>query len=207
MLGLSPPTLFPLSLHFQLPAIAHSSAQLSCQINFEFQPRNDFRSSILPPPHKHCQMGCPCHLAFWRCRHQKWCPSNNVLSYSLNSNLQTWIWHACAKQVIRWFDDWRDIFELDRARRLLTSVLCGIQLEVFQSCWIISGFLANVFSDIIKSSLTFFFLNEADKNSNSQLVILLTFPVLELGASQMALVVKNPPANTGDVRDVGSIHG
>ena len=157
MLGLSPPTLFPLSLHFQLPAIAHSSAQLSCQINFEFQPRNDFRSSILPPPHKHCQMGCPCHLAFWICRHQKWCPSNNVLSYSLNSNLQTWIWHACAKQVIRWFDDWRDIFELDRARRLLTSVLCGIQLEVFQSCWIISGFLANVFSDIIKSSLTFLF--------------------------------------------------
>ena len=35
----------------------------------------------------------------------------------------------------------------------------------------------------------------------------MAFPVLELGASQMALVVKNPPANTGDVRDVGSIHG
>ena len=31
--------------------------------------------------------------------------------------------------------------------------------------------------------------------------------MLELGTSQMALVVKNPPANTGDVRDVGSIHG
>ena len=31
--------------------------------------------------------------------------------------------------------------------------------------------------------------------------------MLKLGASQMALVVKNPPANTGDVRDVGSIHG
>ena len=27
------------------------------------------------------------------------------------------------------------------------------------------------------------------------------------GASQVALVVKNPPANTGDVRDVGSIPG
>ena len=26
-------------------------------------------------------------------------------------------------------------------------------------------------------------------------------------ASQVALVVKNPPANTGDVRDVGSIPG
>ena len=27
------------------------------------------------------------------------------------------------------------------------------------------------------------------------------------GASQVALVVKNPPANAGDVRDVGSIPG
>ena len=26
-------------------------------------------------------------------------------------------------------------------------------------------------------------------------------------ASQVVLVVKNPPANTGDLRDVGSIHG
>ena len=79
MLGLSPPTLFPLSLHFHLPAIAHSSAQLSCQTNFEFQPRNDLRSSILPPPHQHCQMECHCRLPFWMCRLQKWCPRNNVL--------------------------------------------------------------------------------------------------------------------------------
>ena len=28
-----------------------------------------------------------------------------------------------------------------------------------------------------------------------------------LGASQMVLVVKNPPANTGDMRDAGSILG
>ena len=28
-----------------------------------------------------------------------------------------------------------------------------------------------------------------------------------LGASQVALVVKNPPANAGDIRDVGSIPG
>ena len=27
------------------------------------------------------------------------------------------------------------------------------------------------------------------------------------GASQMVLVVKNPPANTGDIRDMGSIPG
>ena len=27
------------------------------------------------------------------------------------------------------------------------------------------------------------------------------------GASHMAPVVKNPPANAGDIRDVGSIHG
>ena len=27
------------------------------------------------------------------------------------------------------------------------------------------------------------------------------------GASQVALVVKNPPANAGDIRDVGSIPG
>ena len=31
--------------------------------------------------------------------------------------------------------------------------------------------------------------------------------MLKLEASQMALVLKNPPANTGDVRDMGSIHG
>ena len=28
-----------------------------------------------------------------------------------------------------------------------------------------------------------------------------------LGASQVVLVVKNPPANVGDIRDVGSILG
>ena len=28
-----------------------------------------------------------------------------------------------------------------------------------------------------------------------------------LGASQVALLVKNPPANAGDIRDVGSIPG
>ena len=28
-----------------------------------------------------------------------------------------------------------------------------------------------------------------------------------LGASQVALVVKNPPANAGDIRDTGSIPG
>ena len=34
------------------------------------------------------------------------------------------------------------------------------------------------------------------------------FAVLqESGASQVALVVKNPPANTGDIRDMGSIPG
>ena len=29
--------------------------------------------------------------------------------------------------------------------------------------------------------------------------------VMETGASQVALVVKNPPANAGDIRDMGSI--
>ena len=28
-----------------------------------------------------------------------------------------------------------------------------------------------------------------------------------MGASQVALVVKNPPANAGDIRDMGSIAG
>ena len=28
-----------------------------------------------------------------------------------------------------------------------------------------------------------------------------------MGASQVALMVKNPPANAGDVRDVGSVSG
>ena len=31
--------------------------------------------------------------------------------------------------------------------------------------------------------------------------------IFERGASHVALVVKNPPANAGDVRDVGSIPG
>ena len=31
--------------------------------------------------------------------------------------------------------------------------------------------------------------------------------VVVLGASQVVLVVKNPPANAGDVRDVGSTPG
>ena len=30
---------------------------------------------------------------------------------------------------------------------------------------------------------------------------------VQFGASQVALVVKNPPANTGDIRDSGSIPG
>ena len=33
------------------------------------------------------------------------------------------------------------------------------------------------------------------------------FAALDLGASQVALVVKNPPANAGDIRDVGSVPG
>ena len=33
------------------------------------------------------------------------------------------------------------------------------------------------------------------------------FAALDLGASQVALVVKNPPANAGDLRDVGSVPG
>ena len=32
-------------------------------------------------------------------------------------------------------------------------------------------------------------------------------PLQAVGASQMVLVVKNPPANPGDIRDVGSIPG
>ena len=33
------------------------------------------------------------------------------------------------------------------------------------------------------------------------------FAALDLGASQVALVVKNPPAKAGDIRDVGSVPG
>ena len=33
----------------------------------------------------------------------------------------------------------------------------------------------------------------------------MTEHVLDLGASQVALVVKNLPANAGDIRDIGSI--
>ena len=31
--------------------------------------------------------------------------------------------------------------------------------------------------------------------------------VIRVGASQVALVVKNPPANAGDIRELGSIPG
>ena len=34
-----------------------------------------------------------------------------------------------------------------------------------------------------------------------------TIYIITYGASQLALVVKNPPANAGDVRDIGSIPG
>ena len=33
------------------------------------------------------------------------------------------------------------------------------------------------------------------------------FSYIKFGASQVALVVKNPPANAGDIRDMGSIPG
>ena len=36
---------------------------------------------------------------------------------------------------------------------------------------------------------------------------LLPFAISHLGASQVALVVKSPPANAGDLRDTGSIPG
>ena len=36
---------------------------------------------------------------------------------------------------------------------------------------------------------------------------ILPFAVSHLGASQVALVVKNPPVNAGDLRDTGSISG
>ena len=37
--------------------------------------------------------------------------------------------------------------------------------------------------------------------------LFLSFPVPISGASQVVLVVKNPPANAGDIRDTGSILG
>ena len=33
------------------------------------------------------------------------------------------------------------------------------------------------------------------------------FAALDLGASQVVLLVKNPPVNAGDIRDVGSVPG
>ena len=38
------------------------------------------------------------------------------------------------------------------------------------------------------------------------IMIIITSYIL-FGASQVALVVKNPPANAGDIRDVGSVPG
>ena len=39
------------------------------------------------------------------------------------------------------------------------------------------------------------------------MVIIIIEHLLRVGASQVALVVKNPAANTGDTRDAGSIPG
>ena len=41
----------------------------------------------------------------------------------------------------------------------------------------------------------------------SYLADLMPGSILRLGASQVTLVVKNQPANTGDIRDAGSIFG
>ena len=48
--------------------------------------------------------------------------------------------------------------------------------------------------------------NQKDK-WRSWLGVGILFKVQENRASQVALVVKNPPANAGDVRDLGSIPG
>ena len=53
----------------------------------------------------------------------------------------------------------------------------------------------NVLSDIGSSSLTAVFLQEFTGEFEGE------------RASQVALVVKNPPANAGDIRDMGSIPG
>ena len=45
-----------------------------------------------------------------------------------------------------------------------------------------------------------------DPPGKSQLIVLYNQEaVTNLGASQVVLVIKNPPANTGDIRDMGSI--
>ena len=41
----------------------------------------------------------------------------------------------------------------------------------------------------------------------TSLFVFLNWSIIALRASQVALVVKNPPANAGDVRDMGSIPG
>ena len=68
-------------------------------------------------------------------------------------------------------------------------------------------------------SLTFSPFNSCVKSSQScpllpqllakeaKLSLFLASAVFRLGASQVALVVKNLPANAGDIRDVGSIPG
>ena len=68
-------------------------------------------------------------------------------------------------------------------------------------------------------SLTFSPFNSCVKSSQScpllpqllakeaKLSLFLASAVFSLGASQVALVVKNLPANAGDIRDVGSIPG
>ena len=40
-----------------------------------------------------------------------------------------------------------------------------------------------------------------------QIFTFIHLTILDLGASQLVLVVKNQPANAGDIRDVGSISG
>ena len=60
------------------------------------------------------------------------------------------------------------------------------------------SFSISSFSPCLLSYYDFFF-------SSSQLAPILVAP--KIGTSLMALVVKNPPANAGDIKDLGSIPG
>ena len=60
------------------------------------------------------------------------------------------------------------------------------------------NFSISSFSPCLLSYYDFFF-------SSSQLAPILVTP--KIGTSLMALVVKNPPANAGDIKDLGSIPG
>ena len=66
-------------------------------------------------------------------------------------------------------------------------------------------FTSTIFPDSVYIHLYMIFVLSLSDLLHSQRAFL--WPIVSQGASQVALVIKNPPANAGDVRNKGSVPG